>query len=444
MKLFKFTLIIIFITVLPVFIYSQEKTAAEIKVIKVYGQVHLQKPGSTDWSVISEGEILKQDYLVRTGGDSYVEIGLSPKNQFRLKEKSQIMLKDLAKEAKDIDGSVVKLTQFDLLEGDIVFKLAELPKDTLIKVSSPTAVAGARGTAFRVRYSPSMKLARVGVLESNVRVTSVGEPEKFTMVPAYKKVTVTPWAMARGTVRGTGILSEKILGKVAIEKAKSPVIQSIGRSDTEKAAKDDAYYTLAKWILGIAIGPEKRIEDLLNENPSLCQPLYSYIANADIISTLPVDSKVEVTLQISLAPVADIIKYPLPPMPTVVKEITMKEYGEKFGALARVTTTRAATLDSYRKLAELMDGTVISSRTTLHDMAVADDRITTVVSGVVKGAEIIDTRYFSDGSISVVMTIRADLVRSEVAKITGNIFGLNYFTSPAIIGMEDFLGAEWR
>ena len=443
MKLFKFVFIILIIIVLPVFLYSQEKTT-EIKVTKVYGQVHLQKPGTVDWSVISPGGILKQGYLVRTGAGSYIEIELSPKNQFRLKEKSQIMIKDLAKEAKDGDGSVVKLTQFNLLEGDIVFKLDQLPKDTLIRVSSPTAVAGARGTAFRVRYSPSIKLARIGVLESSVRVTSVGEPEKFTMVSAYKKVTVTPWAMATATVRGTGILSEKILGKIAIEKAKSPLIQSIGRGDTEENAKDDAYYTLAKWILGIVIGPERRIEDLLNENPSLCEPLYSYIAKAEIISTLTVDNKVEVILQISLDPVTDIIKYPLPPMPTVVKPMTMKEYGEKFGALARVTTTRAAQLDAYRKLAELMFGTVISSRTTLHDFVVADDRITTVVSGVVKGAEIIDTRYFSDGSISVVMTIRADLVRSEVAKLTGNIFGLNYFTSPTVIGMEDFLVGEWR
>lgn len=443
MKLIKFAFIVISVILLPVLLNSHQEPVG-VRVNKVYGEVQIQRPGQTEWSVPVPGEVLKQDYLVRTGANSYAELELDPANRFRLKENSQIMIKELAREAKDVDGAVVKLTEFNLLEGDVVFKLDQLPKDTLIRVTSPTAVAGTRGTAFRVRYNPAIELTRVGVLEGNVRVASVGEPGKFTMVPAYKKVTVTPWAMAVATVSGTGVLSEKILGEMAVEKANAPIIQAIGRGDTEEKAKDDAYYALARWISGIPIGPEIRVEDILNRDPSLCQPLYAYIAKAETISTRTVDNKVEVTLQLSLAPIADIIKHPLPPMPTVVKPITMKEYADKFGALARVTTTRAAQMDGYRKLAEAMYGTMISSTTTLRDYAVADDRITTTVEGVVKGAEIIDTRYFSDGSITVAMTIRAELVRADVARFTGDIFGLNYFTSPTIIDMEDFMGGEWK
>lgn len=445
MKLLKYVLIVFLIFLIPALIYSQEKFTG-VKVIKLNGEVHLQDPGKAEWDVVKISDILKQDYSLRTGDDSYTELELNPKNKFRLKENSQIIVKDLGKESKDSSGSVVKLTKFDLLEGDIILKLDQLPKDTLVQVSSPTAVAGARGTAFRVRYKRSKKLARVGVIESNVRVTSVGEPDKFTVVPAFKKVSITPWEMAVATVRGTGVLSERILGKVAIEKAKSPVIQLVGRGDTESSAKDNAYYAISKWILNIPVGPETSIEDILNKDPSLCQPLYAYIAKAEIISTNTVNGKVEVTMKLSLAPVADIIKYPLPQMPTIVKPITMKEYGEKFGPLARVTTQRAAQLDGYRKLAEVMYGTVISSKTTLNDYVATDDRITTVVTGVVKGAEIIDTKYFSDGSMSVSMTIRADLIRNEVAKITGKIFGLNYFTSPTVIDIGDFRVSvsEWK
>lgn len=442
MKLFKLLLIVLLTVAIPVFIYSEVKSSA-VKVTKVYEDVKIQKKGESVWNSVNIDQMLKQNDIIGTGINSYAELEIAPGNSFRLKENSQIVINDLEKESKDVDGSVVKLTHFDLLEGDVVFKLDKLPKDTLVQVSSPTAVAGARGTAFRVRYTPSVKLAKVGVLESSVRVVSVGEPNKYTMVPAFKKVTVTPWAMAVANVRGTGILSEKILGEKFVKEAKSAVAEASGRGKTEIDAKNNAYYNLSKWVLNIAVGPEKRIEDVLNEKPSLCQLLYRYIAKADIKSTKTVNNEVEITLELTVTPIADIIGYPLPPMPVIVKEVNMKEYADKFGALARVTTQRAAQLDGYRKLAEAMYGTVISSSTTLQDMVAADDRITTTVEGVVKGAEIIDTKYFSDGSVSVIMTIRADIIKSALVSVTGDIFGVNYFTTPKIIDIDDFVSAEW-
>lgn len=429
------SVIFIILIALTAFLYSE--AVSGVKVIKIYGEAY-----SGNGKLVKEGDVLPQNQTIRTGFDSYVELELSPGNSVRIKEDSQILIKDLDKESAEPDGSVVRLTDFNLLEGDIVLKLENLPKGSLIQVSSPTAVAGARGTAYIVRYRPDTKIARVGVLDKIVRVSSVGEPTKVLEVPTFKKVSVTPWAMATAQVRGTGILSEKILGKPFVEIVSAPVMQAVGSGDIENKAKDDAYYNLSKQILNISIAPDKRIEDILNENPSLCQPLYTYIAKAEVISTRAIDNKVEVILQLPLAPIAGIIQKPIPPMPSIVKQITMEEYGDKFGALARVTTQRAAQLDGYRKLAELLYGTVISSQTILKDYAIKDDRITTTVEGVVKGAEIIDTQYFSDGSVTVVMVIRADLVRTEVAKITGDIFGLNYFTSPTIIDIDDYLAID--
>lgn len=426
---------VILLILLSGFLYSEMVAGA--KVTRIYGKVYTQ-----DGKAVNQGDILSVNQTISTAADSYVELELSPGNSVRVKENSQLLIKNLDSESKEPDGAVVRLTDFNLIEGDLALKLDNLPKNTLIQVSSPTAVAGARGTAFVVRYNPAVKICRVGVLESKVRVSSVGEPNKAVSVPVYKKVSVTPWAMATTQVRGTGILSEKILGKQFIEAVKSPVIQAAGIGDTEKEAKINACYNLSKKIQSISVAIDRNIEDILNDNPSLCRPLYSYIAKAEVISTKTVGNKIEVTIELPLSPCSDIIKYPLPPMPAVVKPVTISEYSDTFGAQARVTTQRAAQLDGYRKLAELMYGTVISSETILKDMCIKYDRIITVVEGVVKGAEIIDTQYFSDGSIAVSMTIRSDLVRSEVAKITGDIFGVNYFTSPSIIDIDDYFERE--
>lgn len=435
MKIF-FVLFVVLATG-TVFLYSESTPA--IKVIKTFSDVNSQKFGQKEWSRTNEGDLLAANDSVRTGLDSYAELELSTENKVRIKERSQIVIKDLEKESQQTDGSVVRLTDFNLIDGDIALQLNKLPKDTLIQVSSPTAVAGARGTAYVVKYDSNAKTTNVGVLDSKVRVQSLGEPAKVIDVPTFKKVTVTPWAMATPQVRGTGILSEKILGKPFIQAVTNPIMQAKGTGETESKAKDNAYYNLAKNILSVSIGIDKRIEDLLINNPSLCQPLYGYIAKAEAISTNKIDSKTEVILQLQLAPIVEIIGQKLPPMPAVVRPITMKEYGDQFGPVARATTQRAAQLDGYRKLAEIMFTTVITSETILKDMAIKDDRITTTVEGIVKGAEILDTQYFSDGSITLVMAIRADLIRLEVAKITGEIFGLNYFTSPTVIDIDDFL-----
>lgn len=410
-----------------------------VQVLLPYGDVNFREGEQGDWSPVEKNRVLAVNNSIRTGVDSYVELQLSPGNEVRIKEQSQIVIKNLEQELKEPDGRVVRLTEFELIDGGLSAVLKKLPRDTLVQVTSPTAIAGARGTEFIVKYDPGRQTSKVGVFNDVAQVQSRGEPGKTVQLTEFKKVSIAPWPMAVAQVRGSGILSEAILGRQFIEQSTTPVLEETGTGDTKQRAFDNACYQLAGKISCIAVGREKTINDILNDNPPLCQSLYGYIAQAEVVGQVKEAGQVKVTVRLPLAPVADIIGRPLPPLPAVIKPITMDEYSDKFGAQARVTTQRAAQLDGYRKLAEKMYGVVINSDTTLEDMAVKDDRITTTVTGVVKGAEIINTNYFSDGSISVGMTIRVDLVKDEVAGITGDIFGKNYFTSPVVIGMDDYL-----
>ena len=125
--------------------------------------------------------------------------------------------------------------------------------------------------------------------------------------------------------------------------------------------------------------------------------------------------------------------------------ITKKEYSSKFGALARITTERAAKIDAYRKLAEIMYGAVIDSKTTLEDYAVKNDTIRSTVKGVVKGAVVRGRQYYSDGKVSIGMKIKAGKIVKWLRPVTGDIFGSNYLASPEVIqisNFEDYLEIE--
>ena len=118
--------------------------------------------------------------------------------------------------------------------------------------------------------------------------------------------------------------------------------------------------------------------------------------------------------------------------------MTQEDYSSEFGALARITTERSAQIDAYRRLAEIMYGTIIDSKTTLEDYAIKNDTIRTTVKGVVKGAKVIETRYYSDGAISVDMKIKSKKIVDQLIPITGDIFGSNYLASPEVIQVGDF------
>jgi len=143
--------------------------------------------------------------------DSYAELALNPENRFRIKEDSEVEIDKVLEDSKDSTGSVIKLVHFNLKSGTMLAKLENLPKGVKLSVGSPTAVAGATGTEFTVVVE-SRGETHVAVLESQVRVTSIKNPNQTVLVKSFQKVDVAPWEVAILKDKGTGILSERILG----------------------------------------------------------------------------------------------------------------------------------------------------------------------------------------------------------------------------------------
>jgi len=68
---------------------------------------------------------------------------------------------------------------------------------------------------------------------------------------------------------------------------------------------------------------------------------------------------------------------------------------------ARPMALRAAKVDAYRNLLEMTKGVQVDSRTTIKDFTVDSDVINTQVEGLVKGAQVVDQQYMSDGTVEV-------------------------------------------
>ncbi len=70
---------------------------------------------------------------------------------------------------------------------------------------------------------------------------------------------------------------------------------------------------------------------------------------------------------------------------------------------ARPMALRAAKMDAMRNLLEVTKGVRIDSTTTVKNYAVENDVIMSRVQGVVRGAQIVNREYMSDGTVEVTM-----------------------------------------
>ena len=68
---------------------------------------------------------------------------------------------------------------------------------------------------------------------------------------------------------------------------------------------------------------------------------------------------------------------------------------------ARPMALRAAKVDAYRNLLEMTKGIQVDARTTIKDFTVDSDVVNTQVEGLIKGAQVVDQQYISDGTVEI-------------------------------------------
>lgn len=81
---------------------------------------------------------------------------------------------------------------------------------------------------------------------------------------------------------------------------------------------------------------------------------------------------------------------------------------------ARMMARRAAVVDAYRQMAEIVNGVQVDSETTVRDMVVENDLIKTKVTGLVRSARVVEERQV-EGGYEVTMTVPLFGVSGSVA-----------------------------
>ena len=153
--------------------WSQELKPAAV--ISLYtGQAFIWHQGRLTEAEL--GQALRSGDSVRTGQGSLAEIGFADGTSLRLGEKTALYIQ----RADSTDRS------FKLFWGKLWTKVAKLSLKSQFTVETPTAVAGVRGTVFKVEIQPDSG-TRVAVEEGLVEVSDPGRRGKMLRLAALRQ-----------------------------------------------------------------------------------------------------------------------------------------------------------------------------------------------------------------------------------------------------------------
>lgn len=418
------------------------------------GECTFKEAGKTKWNSVELSAKYSMDTTLKTGSHSFMQVGFDEFNSFRMKSNTEVIINALEEKSKEKGGNIIKIIKLDILDGEIGVKLEQLPKDSIMKVSGPTAVAGASGTGFSVLANKVKSVTRVAVFDSSVVVEAFDKPNKSVKLAEFQETTAAPWKGSMITGKGIGYLSRRQLGDEFVDKFKQPEgdikIEAKGvapapeniddrderRKVTEQTAIETARAELAKLVLPMSIGQDKTVADILKESPEKSKQVYEAISKAEIANlAFADDDTATVTASIKLSDLSKALDADIAVVLATIKEITRAQYLEKFGARAYETTFTAAKVAAQRNLAERLYGSVISIGNTLRDEAGKDNQITVKIQGFVRDAKVSLIRYFDDGSIEVILEAPGEQVQTDLGRgLVGDI----WLTSPETVQVDDF------
>jgi hypothetical protein len=264
------------------------------------------KPAQPDMAVFPSN-------FIKTESHSYCVVELDSDNTIRIKQNAHVKIEKLWEESQAADGSVVKEVRLNLLKGELNAKLKKLPSKSKFNVTGPVAIAGAAGTTYTVSVDPDKQETGVTVLDHEVLVESIHEPNKSIRIQKFQRVDAAPWSNTSLTAMGRGVLSEAILGKTfALDAEQNIHIQAIGTGKTTEEAKILALHRLSKTILQLRVNEEKNLEGLMTEDQELTQKVYRTITKAQTLdSPQNADESFQVKAQINVTDLNQALGYSL-------------------------------------------------------------------------------------------------------------------------------------
>jgi hypothetical protein len=213
------------------------------------------------------------------------------------------------------------------------------------------------------------------------------------------------------------------------------------RHQALEAAELDANRLLAERVYGLEIESGTRISDLVFDGSETAGNLSAFLRGAvesaeprflpdgtvlafravklrEVVKTVSKATKGKVLSDGSIEPVSANEKTSISNNDSVI-DVTGNSALPGSEGHAKILAKRAAELDAYRRLAATMIGIKINGETTVRDLALENDRVTSALAAVLKGAETKKVAYDPlDASCKVTMSLKiADVIRTTVRAV---------------------------
>jgi hypothetical protein len=203
---------------------AAESGANDAVVTVIQGTARVYSKGAVTGRLLKKGDVLQKDQEVRVAEKSRMEIRFPDGTVMRLSEKSNLKMNQLSYN-KQTDDKNVKV---DLSVGKLWAKVKKLTTpESSVEVRTSNAVAGVRGTVYRVNVEED-KSALVKVYDGSVYVanpprdtaTAAGKataPHEVSgpheVAPPYHEVSMEEWtaivkAMQQITISPQGVPSK--------------------------------------------------------------------------------------------------------------------------------------------------------------------------------------------------------------------------------------------
>jgi hypothetical protein len=178
--------------------YAKKAGSGEKAVVSVVeGTAEKSAKKTGPWTGLKQGSELAADDYLKTGEDSRVELNFSDGTKLRVDQNSLVKMKSLM-----VGGGGKKQFDMHLQTGKVWAKVKKaVGGEETFKVTTENAVAGVRGTIFRVDYR-SDKATVVRVYSGSVAVRNmpvyakpeaVKDPSKRVQVQGPQQITKQQW-----------------------------------------------------------------------------------------------------------------------------------------------------------------------------------------------------------------------------------------------------------
>jgi len=412
-------------------------------------------PDTTTLEIATKGDSLAAGTFLKTGERSFMEVAFLDQSMYRLKSHTEAWLECLGEEVEKQLGKIVRVIKLDLISGETGVKLRNLPKDCMVQVSTPAAIAGASGTGFRVKLSSLKKTTLVQVFDNIVTVTSRDNPNKKVRLLPMQQTECFPWNDGDLTAIGYAIITEKIAEPnfIASRRMEPENIKIIAtgraelRHDIEDAdqrrkaaldqAADDARSKLVGLVTLLHIDEQNSLIDLLKDDIELSYNVYELISAAKVVEQEEVDREIRVSVEIGLVELSQAIGKQVSAIYTTVREISREDYLTIVGDDRYLKIRQAAEADGRRRLTQKLYCSVIDASADFQNLGDLDMGFNKKAAEALRDARIVAERYFSDGSIALKISVPGFII----PRIFGPLVGENFLSSPlpfTFTAMEEY------